>query len=135
MQRIAAVETTISDFANTPFSWGDADCMTFICAYLTAAGCHPDDIRHGHWKSERAALRGVRQLGHDSLASLLDAYFERIPRIRARDGDLALVKTADDWGGAAGLVAAHRVHAMGRDGLQRLPLQDVQIVWRPQCQK
>ncbi len=133
MHRIIACETVLAEFQDKPFAWGDADCMAFVCAYLRAAGCHPKRIRHGRWKTERGAVRGLIKMGYTSLEALLDAHFERVAVICARDGDLALMKAEGDWGGAAGLVAGRRVHAPGPDGLKSLSMTDVFAVWRPQC--
>ncbi|PCI51400.1 MAG: hypothetical protein COB49_01985 [Alphaproteobacteria bacterium] len=133
MHRIIACETVLADFKDKPFAWGRADCMAFICAYLRAAKCHPKRIRHGQWKTERGAVRGLIKMGYPSLEALLDAHFDRVGVICARDGDIALIKAEGVWGGGAGLVAGWRVWAPGEYGLMSLPMDAGYVVWRPQC--
>jgi len=106
------------------FRYGRHDCVTFAAGWVLArtgrdliAGLDYGNLREG-----RAILAAM---GHDGLADAARAVLPEIQRLRARPGDLALVR------GGFGIVTGPTIACLGRRrGLAHWPLSEADAVFR-----
>lgn len=103
-----------------PWTPGHHDCMTFaLGAADILAGTDFIARFGGRYDSPRAALRRLREAGHDCLAGPLDEHFSRIPPAMARPGDVCVF--ALPVAGRPGMQEEHYALCRGGSFEARLP--------------
>lgn len=88
LQRLArATAATRKRFENVPFDWRRAaTCIHLVRYHAAHAGNKLPKVPR--IRSALAARRVLNEMGHDNLASLMDAHFERIAPAFMRVGDV-----------------------------------------------
>jgi len=88
--RSAAAEACAKRFAGRRLKWGTVDCAKIASHNLRKLGISTGLLKGLTWSSEHGALRALRSLGHDTLASALDAMpgLFRIPPAAATTADI-----------------------------------------------
>jgi hypothetical protein len=84
------LEKYISDRLETPFVWGENDCVLFAIGWLNIRAEKNWLAALPHWTNAREAIRIVNQLG--GLEAEFDRRLQRVSPSAARDGDIALIK-------------------------------------------
>lgn len=91
LERLAhATRATRRRFEGVPFDWRRAaTCIHLVRFHARHAGHKLPKVPR--IRSALAARRVLNEMGHDSLASLLDAHFERIAPAMMRVGDVLAI--------------------------------------------
>lgn len=84
------LEKYISDRLETPFAWGEHDCILFAVGWLNIRTEKNWLASLPTWASAREALRIVNQLG--GLEAEFDRRLQRVNPLAARNGDITLIK-------------------------------------------
>jgi hypothetical protein len=86
LQRCLLTQATREAFADRPFAYGKADCLSMVHAHLTAFGYQlPPLPRYRGASGARKALAGQ---GAESLIDLVSRYLEPIPPAFMLPGDV-----------------------------------------------
>jgi hypothetical protein len=86
-RRALAVKATQKRFENRPFDWRrSATCIHLLRFHARQMGHNVPTVPR--FRSALTARRALEDMGHDGLASLMDAHFERIPPAFCRVGDV-----------------------------------------------
>jgi hypothetical protein len=94
VQRATATEAVIARFRGKPFDWTKRrTCIHLARAQARALGHRPPPVPD--FRSPTSARRALRLTGHETLESLLDSLFLRIPPAAMWIGDLALMAGSD----------------------------------------
>lgn len=89
-----ALAATIEHHAQTPFAWGQSDCLTMVADVATTlTGTDPMDQFRGRYSSGAGAARVLKAAGFASITEALSAQFEEAPPAMARRGDCGVVET------------------------------------------
>lgn len=138
MDRLVAA---IREHRETPFEWGQHDCMQWASkcvAAQTAGGADPlSDVR-GKYRSPRGALRTVKELGGRLPIDLADKWWgDRIPISQARIGDLVACDLGQpaDMGLSVGVCYGVNSYFVGTGvddyGLVRVPTLTLEHCYQP----
>lgn len=134
LRRQRAAQATVDRFRGVPFAYGKNDCARLAAFALRQMGHKPALAKAGSYSSALGATRALKRLGHDDLASALDALgLLRIPPIAALPGDLIMLPADGPFGGALamavgnGRVIGYHEDAAGAEILH--PLQYI-AAWR-----
>lgn len=101
LRRQRAAQATVDRFRGVPFAYGKNDCARLAAFALRQMGHKPGLAKAGSYSSVLGASRALKRLGHDDLASALDALgLLRIPPIAALPGDLIMLPGLGAFGGA-----------------------------------
>ncbi len=92
LQRLdRATRATLKRFQGVPFDWRRAaTCIHLVRFHARHAGHTLPKVPR--MRSALAAKRVLNELGHDNLAGLMDAHFERIAPAMMRVGDVMAVE-------------------------------------------
>lgn len=93
-ERLAAV---IADHQAQPFQWGRYDCATLWIEAVAAMTGYDAAQDFARWRSEKGALKALRQRGFASVRDVVAAIAPEIPAAQAGRGDLAF--PAEAWQG------------------------------------
>lgn len=116
---------------SAPFAWQDNDCASglgcIVVKALTGA-----DLKEGwpSYRTEKAAIKAMRQRGFADLSEAVGSFLPEIPRLSAQIGDLALLKTSGQLGYALGMVNTSTILVMTETGLGHTAWDDVVKVFR-----
>lgn len=134
LRRQRAAQATVDRFRSVPFAYGKNDCARLAAFVLRQMGHKPGLAKAGSYSSALGAARALKRLGHDDLASALDALgLLRIPPIAVLPGDLIMVPGEGPFGGAIAMAVGNgRVLGYHEDLDGADILQPVQFVgaWR-----
>lgn len=110
-----------------PFAWGSHDCCLFVCdAVLSMTGHDPAaDVRG--YRTERQAVRLVKQLGGMRAIGAARFGVEIVPAL-AQTGDVALIEL--DGRESLALCGGGHWIAPGLDQLEVLPITTAVTAWR-----
>jgi hypothetical protein len=98
IEKRAVTQEVLDDYRDKPLVWGAKDCARMIAPVLQRAGYKPGLSRAGFYKTEAAALRGMRKAGYKDLAEWLDDIgLMRIPPAAAVAGDVIGFPAAPPW--------------------------------------
>ena len=121
--------TLIERHAHTPFGWGTFDCCLFAAdAVEKITGEDYGASYRGTYRTQKGAYRALSARGIDSVDTIPDEYFARIPVLMARRGDLCAVTTTE--GMALGICCGISVACAGEHGVEMLPLSAAVTAWR-----
>lgn len=134
LRRQRAAQATVDRFRAAPFVYGKNDCARLAAFALRQMGHKPGLAKAGSYSNALGAARALKRLGHDDLASALDALgLLRIPPIAALPGDLIMVPGEGPFGGAIA-VAVGNGRVLGYhedlDGADILQPVDFVGAWR-----
>lgn len=134
-RRVAATQATFDRFQGKPFKFGRNDCAQMVAWHLRRMGRPVKAGKAGTYHSALGAAKALKRLGHDNLASLMDAHFERIAWAAALPGDIILMPAVDDQEGIGALAIAlgnGRALLYHQDAAGAVPAQVVEAVtaWR-----
>lgn len=106
----------------SPFSWGVNDCAIGlargVCMALTGQELIGD--WRGSYKTERGALRKLREAGFADLGEAVSSYLPEVPPAMADVGDLALIATDSGLGGALGVFDMSGLVVLTKEGHGRV---------------
>lgn len=91
IRRQHALEKTIRKYRGKPFVWGETDCVAMTRSHLVAMG-HKKLPKPPKYSDAAGARRALKEMGHGSVAALLDAHLPRIRPAEALPGDLVLLQ-------------------------------------------
>ena len=111
-----ALHETIEAHRRLPFAWGQHDCALFVADCVRAmTGLDLATGFRGSYSTPAGSVRALKRAGFDDLVALAANFFEAIPPMMARAGDIAAIETPDGW--AVGVVVGEQVLFLGSDGL------------------
>jgi len=89
-----ALARVIEHHAQTPFAWGQCDCLTMIGdAVVAVTGADPMAVYRGRYTSGGGAARVLKKAGFDDVGAALASQFEEVAPAMARRGDAGIVET------------------------------------------
>lgn len=113
---------------NTKFEWGTSDCCMFPADAIKAVtGFDFAEEFRGKYKTELGSLRALKKYGKGTIEATIDSKYDRNSDTPAR-GDLATVVT--ESGTSLAVVGAGCVWVMTLEGVDSLPLSEVNVSWR-----
>ncbi|KTT70171.1 DUF6950 family protein [Sphingomonas sanguinis] len=108
LRRQRAAQATVDRFRGVPFAYGKNDCARLAAFALRQMGHKPGLAKAGSYSSALGAARALKRLGHDDLASALDALgLLRIPPIAALPSDLVMLPGVGAFGGAIAMAVGN----------------------------
>lgn len=108
LRRQRAAQATVDRFRGVPFAYGKNDCARLAAFALRQMGHKPGLAKAGSYSSALGAARALKRLGHDDLASGLDALgLLRIPPIAALPADLIMLPGEGAFGGAIAMAVGN----------------------------
>lgn len=97
-QKRTVAQEVLDKYRDQPLVWGETDCARMVAPVLQRAGYKPGLSRAGFYKTEAAALRGMRKAGYQDLAEWLDHIgLMRIPPAAAVAGDIIAFPADPPW--------------------------------------
>lgn len=91
-----AAQKTVDEFSAKPFELGARDCAKLINFHLKLVGNPVPVAKCGAYSTVLGAKRGLKRLGFNSLAELMDAHFPRIAPAAALIGDVFELEGSQD---------------------------------------
>lgn len=89
-----ALARVIEHHAQTPFAWGESDCLTMIGdAAAALTGFDPMADYRGRYASGGGAARMLKKAGFGDIGAALASRFEEVAPAMARRGDAGVVET------------------------------------------
>ncbi|WP_334185080.1 DUF6950 family protein [Novosphingobium sp.] len=89
LERVTKTQTTIDQFLNKDFAWGEFDCAALAATHVENLGFETVRSKARKYSTEIGAKRALHKLGYSSMEDLVDSYgFERIPPAMAITGDI-----------------------------------------------
>lgn len=107
--RQSALPDYITSHLNTPFKWGEHDCVCFAIGWVQIATGIDYLAPHKPWSNKEEAHAIIERLG--GLELMFDKHLKRILPGYAKDGDITLVD------GTAYLFSGPQIVGPGKDGL------------------
>jgi hypothetical protein len=116
----------IASKAETPFAWGEHDCMAFSMGAVHVITGEDYFVPYrGQYDTKLGAARALREIGAGTLEATVDDKFTPLPGVAfAQRGDLAL------WRGCVGVVMGALAIFVGEDGTERIPTLETEKAWR-----
>lgn len=116
---------------DTPFAWGNNDCMMFSAdMVLAVTGVDHAAVYRGTYATREEAQTIIEGLtGAKDNVGIIDNLFKRVPVLRAHRGDL-VAAVISDRGPSIGICAGGGCWFVGPDGLVQYPLQNCITAWR-----
>lgn len=100
-RRRDAAQATLDEFKEVPFRYGKRDCVRMAAAHLRRLGYKIKLPPADSYRSEKTALRALRDRGFASLVEAVDAHgLERIAPAAAVVGDIIAVPGEGGFGAA-----------------------------------
>ena len=115
MRDLSALAAYIAGRETVPFAWGSNDCVTFAAGAVRALTGNDPLADIPAWKSERAALIGLKRRG--GLAAAVSHVLTEIPAGHAHRGDIGLAMGPD--GPFLMVIEGVTLVGPGHDGLFR----------------
>jgi hypothetical protein len=132
-RRVDAAQKTLDRFKGHPFKFGRFDCAQMVFFHLRAIRKPLKEAgRAGTYHSLLGGVKELKKAGHDSLASLLDAHFERIPPAAALVGDLVAMPGLEGPGALTVAMGNGRVLGYHEDAEGAVVMQPLETLaaWR-----
>lgn len=132
-QRLNAyVLTAQSRYAETGLSWGEFDCVTFVCDWVReATGVDPMTEYRGRYSTREEAAFLLRERGHGTLEAALEATFGAPePASFAQRGDIAFRSKDKTCGIFIVQGARTRALFLGETGLMQIAIPNVDLCFR-----
>lgn len=115
------------------FQWGSMDCLFGLVVPVVEAATGRSALFsrfRGKYKSARGALSVMKRAGFETLADLVGSEFPEIKPSEIRMGDIAAIKTDDDFAYSMGICNGQRVFVLHPDGLATRDLSEVARAFR-----
>jgi len=95
IRRRDAAQATLDQWKGLPLRLGQADCARMVASHLRLLGYRVRVPAKGSYRTARSAVTAMRKLGHEDLASALDALgLVRIAPASAIVGDIIQLPSA-----------------------------------------
>jgi len=125
-------EIAIDEIKAKPFAWYDHDCGPGLAGRLVEAqtGVSLSGFAVGRYHDAASAARLIRDLGFDSLGSLVASILPQIHASEARVGDIAAIATPGPIGHALGVVNGERIFVLTETGIGTVDLLDAAMAFK-----
>jgi len=132
-RRRDAAQATLDRFKGKPFRFGRHDCAQMVGLHLRTLRKPVKELaRAGTYHSLAGGVKALKKLGHDSLADVMDAHFERIAPAAALVGDVIAVPGLEGPGALTVAMGNGRVLGWHEDAEGAVVMQPLEYVaaWR-----
>ena len=130
----ALLEAHLSEWDSKPFSYGDADCVSFAAAWLSRLGYADPLAGLGKWDNAKEAARIYQALGgfaHAVAAQLHALGCDRIAPALAMRGDLVVVPAGAKERPLLAIVNGRFAEAHSDNGAVQVPFIETALsAWR-----
>lgn len=125
-------ETAIDEIKAKPFAWYDHDCGPGLAGRLVEAqtGVSLSRFTIGRYHDAASAARLIRDLGFDSLGSVVASLLPQIHPSEAQVGDIAAMPFPGPIGHALGVVNGERIFVLTETGIGTVDLLDAVMAFK-----
>ncbi|MEH3093360.1 MAG: hypothetical protein PGN20_15295 [Agrobacterium cavarae] len=125
-------ENAIDEIKAKPFAWYDHDCGPGLAGRLVEAqtGVSLSGFVVGRYHDAASAARLIRDLGFDSLGSLVASILPQIHPSEARVGDIAAIAVPGPVGHGLGVVNGERIFVLTETGIGTVDLLDAAMAFK-----
>jgi hypothetical protein len=119
-------DATIDILRETPFEWGDHDCLFGLVVPVIEAltGDRMFERFRGRYRTAKGALGVMRKAGYADLADLAASELPEVHPSACVLGDIVAIPSGDDFGFALGVVNGDRVFILHPGGLGQRSLSE-----------